>query len=891
MILKAIKNLLVGIIMGLFIIATIALTVSIKYGDNIAHYVVDQIQKKYSKTPIKIDEIHFTFFKHFPFATIEFKNVFVKSPDDFNYGDKQFSTDTLFYVQNMYLQLNLFDLLNKKYILKNINLAKGKICLFTNEKGEVNYKFWKSSNSSAEKDSFRINLQKVTLSDVEIIFINKAKNQTVSGYAQEIGLMGDFSTENYSLHTHARIFLQTVRMNKISYVKNKQVNVFADMDVVKDKFTLTKGDVSFSKMDFILSGSFTTGKEVFVNLDIGGKNLDIASLLNIMPDHYVKKIENYSSEGELIFKARIKGKITKFLHPHIEVSFGVKNASIHKNKSDFGISDIKIDGSFTNGNNNSDETSVLILKDFEFNLGKSNVAGMGKLNDFRKFNFTSKLNATIYLSEVYKFFDIDTLEYSDGKIMTNLQLKGVLPLGEKITRKDFSDWNIKGEAVFDQVNFKIKQSSKEFKNLNGKIQIDNDIYFSQFTCNLADNDFNITGMLGNGLNYFLKDSEELTFNAEIISKKINYETLESFFGSNNIKQDQSEGFKLVFPERINFNVKLDIDQFIYKKFNSNNILGTLTYKPKMFILKGVLIHTMDGTMIGNGAVIQQMNNNFLAQIQVSLNHINIQKMFWSFDNFGQKYLIDENLKGNITGDINFSSVWKSDLSVMKDKIAVESNIEIKDGELLNYKPMMSLAKYIDVSELVDIKFSNLKNTIFIKDCKVILPQMDITSSAINLSLSGTHTFDNDIDYHIKVALSEVLFKKAKKARKEKEDFSVEEEESKGKMNLYFVISGPIENPTIKTDKRKTREAFVTNISNEKKDLKKILNEEYGWFKKDSSSYNQPEISNKHIKKTVEWDDDEKNDDSKKEINELKKDNKDKNESKTKSDIKVEWDGN
>jgi hypothetical protein len=146
-----------------------------------------------------------------------------------------------------------------------------------------------------------------------------------------------------------------------------------------------------------------------------------------------------------------------------------------------------------------------------------------------------------------------------------------------------------------------------------------------------------------------------------------------------------------------------------------------------------------------------------------------------------------------------------------------------------------------------------------------------------------------------------LFNKAKKARKEKEDLLLEEESSKGKMNLYFVISGTIDNPIIKTDKRKSREAFVKEISNEKKDLKKILSEEYGWYRNDTSINNQPVIT-PPAKKIVEWNDDE-DDTSKKEIKkelkEEKKENKEKKremkeeekETKKKTDIKVEWDGN
>ena len=89
---------------------------------------------------------------------------------------------------------------------------------------------------------------------------------------------------------------------------------------------------------------------------------------------------------------------------------------------------------------------------------------------------------------------------------------------------------------------------------------------------------------------------------------------------------------------------------------------------------------------------------------------------------------------------------------------------IEKGELIKFEPMKVLSKYISVSELEDIKFSTLQNQIEIKDRKVFIPKMDIISSAMNVTLSGVHGFDNSVDYHFKVLMSDILFTKAKKAK-------------------------------------------------------------------------------------------------------------------------------
>lgn len=40
-----------------------------------------------------------------------------------------------------------------------------------------------------------------------------------------------------------------------------------------------------------------------------------------------------------------------------------------------------------------------------------------------------------------------------------------------------------------------------------------------------------------------------------------------------------------------------------------------------------------------------------------------------------------------------------------------------------------------------------------------MPKMEINSSAINISMSGSHDFDNNVDYHFIVDLDEIRAKK------------------------------------------------------------------------------------------------------------------------------------
>ena len=237
-------------------------------------------------------------------------------------------------------------------------------------------------------------------------------------------------------------------------------------------------------------------------------------------------------------------------------------------------------------------------------------------------------------------------------------------------------------------------------------------------------------------------------------------------------------------------------------------------------------------------------------------------------------MLPQHIKGSLTGNINFSGTWDKNLQVNDDKIITDAKFELSKGELIDFKPLEGLSKFIALNELKHIYFSTIKNQIFIKNKVITIPQMDIASSALNLQLSGTHTFKNQYDYHIKLALSEILFRKARTNKEVNEN--AEEEKNKG-AKLYLTIKGEGDNYKVKYDSKLSRKAFVETLTNERKTIGNLLQKEFGSIT--DTTKNAP-INQKKF--NIEW--------------EEKKENIEKEPSKTNSSkeakkpkFKIEWD--
>jgi hypothetical protein len=198
-------------------------------------------------------------------------------------------------------------------------------------------------------------------------------------------------------------------------------------------------------------------------------------------------------------------------------------------------------------------------------------------------------------------------------------------------------------------------------------------------------------------------------------------------------------------------------------------------------------------------------------------------------NFGQTFLLHDNLKGTGSGNTEFSFLMDPGFNIDPASVLASVSLTLTQGELINYKPIQGLGKFIRVDDLSHVKFSSLQNDIVIRDSKIIIPTMNVNSDAINFNISGTHTFKNDLDYKIQVKLSEILWKKARTAKKENEEFGIIDHEGKsgGGTTLFISMTGTADNPVFKYDIGSVKKKIKTGLTQEKATMKSLLQEEFG----------------------------------------------------------------
>jgi hypothetical protein len=232
----------------------------------------------------------------------------------------------------------------------------------------------------------------------------------------------------------------------------------------------------------------------------------------------------------------------------------------------------------------------------------------------------------------------------------------------------------------------------------------------------------------------------------------------------------------------------EFDELTWSKATANSLKGDLT-------LQGDQIQFAFQSKLCNGQVeskgsLSTASSGPVFQADWIIKQIDIRALLESFSNFDQTFITSENLSGkaNIWAEttIPMDEHWK----IKTKEVVSKSALEIHEGELRNLKTLEDFSDYVHVEDLRDIRFNDLRNYLNIEGGQVYLPVMFLQSSAMNLSISGVHSFDQKIVYYLKLNAGQTVANKLRKTDFRKD---LKTARKSGWINMYFVLEGTTSN--------------------------------------------------------------------------------------------------
>ena len=811
-----------GILFALFILIS-GLVYFFK--DRICGLVVTEVNKHLT-VPVAASSVELTFWGSFPNLSVDFNNVFIQDA-----YPKSTRRDTLLYTDRIRLKFNPIDLWNKNYHIKVIEISPGTLNLKINEKGEVNYMIFKASNEKSEED-FNLKLEEINLAKLRFSYENYQTKQFYKTLFNEAEFYGDFNSRKYELSASGDVLLKTGKSGELTLISNKAIDFELNILVnqVDSTITFPKALINIEDLPFELEGAITAKR---LDFRVQSKNILLTDLINKLSLDEEKKMNKFNGEGKINFDLLIGSELNSNNPIEITCKFGIKNGKLIEPLQGIKIKKIKLNGKYSNKGGTKKE--YLEFLDFQFQTASGPFSGNLKITTFSNPFFEGTAKGNINLVSAQAILRRREIEKINGSVAINSTFAGQYNILKDAIDMKYCNGNVK----LNNLLLKLKEDKRTFKNVNGNLFLrNNEAGIEGGSLKIGTTDLKIDGVFGNIYNY-LNRSGNLQTEVNIESNHINIEDI----GTTSKEQKIIDGRVYAIPNDIRGFIRLTVGSLKYEKHLFNHLIGRMEIQPRRLHFPQLSFVNAEALISGALVIEEKLPEIFTITAQVATKNLKFKPMFKEWNNFEQTVISDENISGKAELSLYFHAPFDLRTGVILKSIDARINMKVYDGHLKNVLGFKDITESLKTpagkliigknniaileQKLSDVSFKVLENRILIHDGKIEIPTMLIASSALNLEMSGTHTFENDIDYKFGFNFRELL-------NKEKNtEFGEIIDDGTG-LKIFMRMYGTLDNPIIEWDQKSRKEAFKENRVEAKKDAKSILKTEFGLFKNDTT---------------------------------------------------------
>lgn len=774
--------------------------------------LIDKILSEVNKsiqTPVKVSAIDINWWTDFPNISLRFQDVFIEE-------SLERSSFPLAKLEELALSFNTLDFLKGDYSFEKIILKRGEVTIRTTRTGERNYDIIKSSGESSNQ-SVNFNLKNIQIHDVQVNYVDEALKQTYLQYAEELKASLNKVGDVYHIIADGKINSKAIKIGEYSYFENKNLSVKAKLNYTQgaEIVDILPSRLLLSENEFQISGNYEILNSN-MNIKVKGIESDFITLISLLPNNYRKQLSEYESTGNAQFEGSLIGKLTSTESPKINFNFSVENASLFQPEYNIRFEDLSFHGNFNNGTRKSLKTSQLVLRDLTGNLkGKPFNANLG-IKDFENYLINLSTQGQISTPDLFTFIpNYEKYSKLEGLIDFDISLAGYLDDFKQASTA--SRINNSGEIILTNLSGVYEDYPLPIKEVNGRLMFNkNDIAINHLQGKIGDSDIELSGFFLNIIPYFLKDNQSLLIEAETISENINLnELLSGLSNAENSIERQEESFKFVLSPKLQLDLTSHISNLEFKRFEGRQISGNIKLSNQILEASQLEMQSNGGKMTLSGEVNAKKRNEIRINAEANFEGMNVDSIFYTFENFQQDFLTDRHLKGKINADVDAFILLDEALNFQSDAFTATIDARVENGELNNFEPMLSLSDYVREDELTHLNFGELSNTIEIKNKVIYLPEMSIKSNVSDILIQGTHTFSQEINYRLLVPL------KNYKKQDSDEAFGAIEESGEYS-NLYLRIIGTTDDFEVSWDKKRSLQSVAERIREEGKTLKKII---------------------------------------------------------------------
>ena len=360
-----------------------------------------------------------------------------------------------------------------------------------------------------------------------------------------------------------------------------------------------------------------------------------------------------------------------------------------------------------------------------------------------EFDFFSKQlklhNLLTYQGETYLPKD-----YQD-EVLKDLRLHGFTDLY-------FNEHFKSADLLVSKVEAKLRVHPLKIEQLKGRIHFEDEhLTIQNLGAKMGSSDFNLNMAFYTGTQPELKKHDN---KFTIQSNFLNLDELLNFdLEKPKTPEDHAKAFNIFEVPFTDMSFEANIAKIKHHHVLIQDLKGHARMQQNHYLYLDTLrFKTAGGKLSLNGYFNGTDPKKIYLKGDTKFENLNLDQLLLKFDNFGQDFMVSQNLHGQLTGSLTSLIHVHPDLTPILNEGEAHMDVLVVNGSLNNFAPLQAMSSYFKDKNLKKIRFDTLQNTLDLKNGVLSIPSMTINSSLGFIEMEGMQSLDLKMDYLIRVPL-------------------------------------------------------------------------------------------------------------------------------------------
>lgn len=700
-----------------------------------------------------------TFLQGFPRISLRLKNVVLK--------DSLWATHkkTLLQAKDFNISINALAFLRGTLEIKKIDISDATIYLFVSENGYTNTSIFKTKKQKEESggSSSFAEVKGFELHNVNFISDNKKGKKLFQFSIDDLNGRLDYTSDGWSAAVKLEAFAKNLAFNTKhgSFIGNKKLKGRFDIQYNQDEESISfqPNDLKIGDDNFNIKAKFNVGQASSkFSINIVADAILWKSASNLLSNNISRQLNRFDLEKPIDVTCDIVGDLNEAGDPLIYVKAKIKDNRLQV--PDGIVDNCNFTGIFTNefikGKGFDDPNSAVKLYNFKGDYKEMPfVMDSVIINDFNKPMATGSFRSKFPLQKLNNAIEKDLLVFSSGT--ADLQLRFVADIVDFEITKPY----VSGLVKIENGDIKYTPRNLTFKNTNIALDFtEKDLFIKNIRLQSGKSIVFMEGSIENFLNLYYTESEKIVLQWKVKSPELHLAEFLGFLGNRKTtrvakkKTKQSninENLNFLF-EKSNVAMNVQVDKFYYNKFSATNAKADVLLSDTGISIKNATVNHAGGQVKFNGSMLQGKTSNRFS-MDTNVSNVDIQKFFYSFNNFEMETLSSKNLKGYLYSTAAISGSISNNGKLVTNSINGTVSFDLKKGALVGFEPIKSAGKFaFPFRDLDNITFSNLNGKFDVRGELIKIYPMQISSSVLNMDIAGVYSFGKGTNLALDVPL-------------------------------------------------------------------------------------------------------------------------------------------